>query len=85
MQLRELIQTTGYYRIRVLPNQAKTEVRGVMADKTIKLAIKAVPEKGKANQELIRFFATELNLPKSQIRISSGLTNRTKVVFVEME
>jgi hypothetical protein len=85
MQLTDQVKQSGYYRVKVVPNQSATEIKEIMDDGAIKITLKAVPEKGKANQELIRFFAKELALPKNQIRISSGLTNRLKVVFVEMD
>lgn len=85
MSLKTHIPKTGYYSINVIPQQSKTAFREVMADGTIKIALKATPEKGKANKELIRFLSDELLLSKEQIRISSGLTNRRKVVFVEFE
>ena len=85
MLLREVINKTGYYRIRLIPNQSATELRSVMDDGTIKVAVKAPREKGKANLEMIRFFADVLSVRKNQIRISSGLTNPLKIVFIDFE
>jgi uncharacterized protein len=44
-------------RIKVLPRAAKTEFAGEMADGTLKLRVKAVPENGKANEEIRAFLA----------------------------
>ena len=85
MTLKDLINKTGYFRIKVIPNQPKTEVRGLMADNTIKIALKSAPEKGKANKELVKFVSIELEIPKESIRISSGLTNRMKVLSIELK
>lgn len=40
------------------------------------------PEKGKANQELIKFLSRELKVPKSFIKIISGEKSRMKEVFI---
>jgi len=51
-----------------------------MEDETIKIRIKAAPEKGRANIELIRFLAKELTLPKENISIISGKTEQLKLI-----
>ena len=38
----------------------------------------SVPEKGKANQELVKFLGRLLRLPKSEIKIIGGETDRCK-------
>lgn len=53
-----------------------------MADGTIKLDIAAVPEDGKANEELVRFLADEFDVPKSHVEILKGHTAKTKVVRI---
>jgi uncharacterized protein (TIGR00251 family) len=83
MDIREQIQESGYYRIKVIPKQAKTELRDILADGTLKISLKSAPEKGRANKELIKFLAGELQLSQNAIRISSGLTSREKVVSIE--
>lgn len=49
-------------------------------EQTIKIRIKAVPEKGKANEELIKFLSKELSIPKDQITIISGKSTQLKLV-----
>lgn len=49
-----------HLRIKVTTKQPKTEYVGALDDGTIKIRLKAVPEKGKANEELIRFLSKEL-------------------------
>ncbi len=51
-----------------------------MDDDTIKIRIKAAPEKGKANAELIKFLSKQYGLPKEKISIISGSTDRTKLI-----
>lgn len=85
MILSQLITKTDYYRIKVIVQQVKTELRGVMADGTIKIAVTKAPEKGKANKELIEYIAGELSISKGAIRISSGLTNRIKLLHIDID
>lgn len=40
----------------------------------------AVPEKGKANEELVKLLADYFNMPKSKIRIFRGFKSPDKVI-----
>ena len=71
-----------YFNVKVIVGAPKTEVREEMADGTIKVAVAAQPEKGEANQELINYLAKILEVRKYQVKIISGLTERTKLVKV---
>jgi uncharacterized protein len=84
MALRALMNKPGYYRIKVTPRQPQTVFKGQLADGTIKIALAAVPEKGKANQELLRYLSEELGFPVSAFRIVSGLTSPLKIVSVDV-
>ncbi len=62
----------------VKPNSSKNEVIGYDDSRSaVKINIKAVPEKGKANLELVKFLR---KLLKKDVRIVSGLTGHLKVV-----
>lgn len=69
-------------RVRISPNSSSCSVNGIMtaADgvKMLKISVNAVPEKGKANKELIEFIAKRVRLPKSDIEIIGGETERVK-------
>lgn len=84
MALRALMAKPGYYRIKVITRQLQTEYRGLMADGTIKIALAAVPEKGRANQELLRYLSEELGFPVSAFRIVSGLTSPVKLLSLDV-
>jgi hypothetical protein len=71
-----------YLRIKVIPGAGKTGFLNMMADGTVKIALAAAPEKGKANQELINFLAIELEVRKYQVKIISGAGERLKLVKV---
>ncbi len=68
--------------VKVTPKASKSEVVGWENDQ-LKIRIKAVPEKGEANEELIRVLADYFDIPKSQISIIRGHKSRTKLVQLE--
>lgn len=70
--------------IRVTTNADKTQWRGLMADGAFKIAIAAVPEKGKANLELIKFLATEFKVAKNQVVLLSGASDHTKLIRIKL-
>ena len=67
-------------RIKVTPKQPKTEVFSVLEDWTVKIRLKAVPEKWKANKELIKFLAKELWISKEDIQIIAWETDQLKIL-----
>jgi hypothetical protein len=71
-----------YLRVKVFPGAGKTDLLSIMSDGTVKIAVAAAPEKGKANQELINFLATALGVRKYQVKIISGLTDRLKLMKI---
>lgn len=71
-----------YLRIKALPGSAKTGFLELMADETVKISIKGPAEKGKANQELVRFLAKEFGVSKDQVRIISGAGERLKLIKI---
>lgn len=81
------IPPAEYLRIKVIPRSHKTEIVDVMQDaegeQTIKIRLKAVPEKGKANAELIKFLGKELGINKEHISIISGKQDQLKLIKVK--
>ena len=67
----------GYLNIHVIPHSSKEEL--VVKEGKLLLYLKAVPEKDKANKELIKFFKKEYGLIVS---IKSGLRSREKVLEI---
>jgi len=81
--------SAGYIlRIRVTPNASKCGISGIFVDSNnqdfLKINLTAVPEKGKANQELIKFLSKILNLSKSNFSIISGETDRYKKILLSI-
>lgn len=74
-------------RVRIAPNSSSCSINGIFTDTKgldyLKISVNAVPEKGKANKELIAFLAKFLRLAKSRFQIISGETDRFKRVFIE--
>ncbi len=68
--------------VQVAPNAKKSEVAEVLAD-ALKIRLQAEPIEGRANEELIRFLAATLKLPKSAIRITHGASARRKLLEIE--
>ncbi len=69
-------------KIRAVPNASKTQVCGWHGD-AVKVKLQAVPEGGRANEELIRFLAEALGLPRRAITLVTGDTSRDKRISVE--
>lgn len=88
MQLSEYVKFDNswkiYLRIKVTPKQPKTELFGVLEDGTLKIRIKAIPEKWRANEELIKFISKELNLKKEQIEIISWASEQIKIIRIRL-
>lgn len=75
-----------YLRIKVIPKSNKNEIVETFTDsdgeETIKIRIKAAPEKGKANAELIKFLSKEFGVPQATIFIISGKSERLKLIKI---
>lgn len=73
-------------RIKLTPNSARDVILGVEEGSEdsshLKIKIRAVPEKGKANKALCMFLAKSLGLPKSSFAVISGSTSRLKTVQI---
>lgn len=64
-------------RVYVQPKASKNEFCAVHGD-AIKVRITAPPVDGKANQQLIQFFAKSFKVPKSQVQLLTGEASRQK-------
>ncbi len=68
--------------VHVLPRAGKTEVVGWHGD-AVKIRLKAPPVDGAANEELIKFLSKTIRVPRSAVRIASGVTSRRKRIEVD--
>ena len=76
-----------YLQVKVIPKSPRTafvEWMGPEADgsRTAKIRLKAAPEKGRANEELIRFLAESCGCGKEDILIISGHTSTRKLLRI---
>ncbi|MDP2944212.1 MAG: DUF167 domain-containing protein [bacterium] len=74
-----------YLRIKVLAGAGRTGFVEEMGDGTLKIAVAAVPERGKANLELIKFLAKEFGVVKGSVKIISGADERLKLIKVSRQ
>lgn len=74
-------------RVRLTPRASLDRIDGLAAtaDGAAHLAarVRAVPEKGKANQALEKLIADWLGVSPSQVNVVGGATSRLKTVSVE--
>lgn len=73
-----------YLKVKIIPKSPKSERVETLADGTIKIRIKGIPEKGKANEELRRFLSTTYKIPREKITIISGARERTKLIRIDI-
>jgi len=70
-------------RVRVIPRAKEDRIEGFSQDRILRVRVAAPPEKGKANERLVRILAESLGVARSQVRVVAGHTARDKVVEVE--
>lgn len=68
--------------IKVIPKSSKTCIKGCVSGELV-VRLAAVPEKGEANDELIRFLAKLLGIGKTSIHIVHGEKSRRKKVCIK--
>lgn len=66
-------------RVRVHPG-AKRDAIIKEHDQSLRVDIKAPPERGSANEGLARFFAHLFSLPMASVEVRHGHTSRNKIV-----
>ncbi len=64
--------------VKVIPRSSKSEIIESPADGVWKVKLRAVPEKGQANQELIALLASHFKISKDAIEILTGETAARK-------
>ena len=70
------------FTVRIRTSAECSAFREIMDDGALKIDLAAVPEDGKANEELVRFLAKEFEVGRSDITIVSGFSSRTKIVRI---
>jgi len=68
--------------VHVQPRARRSEAAGRHGD-AWKVRLAAPPVDGAANEELVRFLAEQLGVPRRAVRITAGLTARRKTVEID--
>jgi len=69
-------------RVKVRPKSKADEIVEIMEDGTIKVRVRAVPEKGKANKAVIELLAKEYDVSKADVKIIGGATDQIKLIKI---
>ena len=68
-------------KIIVKPNSPRNEITGWDNNKNaLRVCVKAEPEKGRANKEVVKFFS---KLLKKKVVIDSGFKSREKIISIQ--
>lgn len=69
------------FKIKVIPNSKINKIVE-LEDGSFKVKLTTQPEKGKANDSLIKLLTAHFKIPKNKIRIISGLRSQNKIVKI---
>ncbi|MBH8576531.1 DUF167 domain-containing protein [Nostocaceae cyanobacterium CENA369] len=71
-------------KVKVKPNSKLQKIEEQI-DGSLTVHLKSPPVNGKANEELLKILAEKFDVPKSYIRIKSGLSSRQKLIEIDTE
>jgi uncharacterized protein YggU (UPF0235/DUF167 family) len=74
-----------YIRVKARPGASATEVKGILEtepDETLKIDVAAIPENGKANDELTKYLAAAFEVGKAGIKVISGAGDKIKLIKI---
>lgn len=80
----EMFQQTNEglsFKVKVIPKASRSEIVKWEQDE-LKIRLAAVPEKGEANAELLRYLALVFAIGKSKIHLMQGETSRHKRLYI---
>lgn len=72
----------GRLSLKVVPGSSQDEIVGWLGD-SLKVKVKAPPEKGRANEAVVALLAKRLGIESSSIAVVSGHGSPAKVVEVD--
>ena len=67
--------------VKIILNKNKSEVEKI-DNNNFKVFLKSIPEKGKANYELISLLSKHLKVTKDSIKIIKGLVTKNKIIEI---
>jgi uncharacterized protein (TIGR00251 family) len=68
--------------LKVVPGSSRDELVGWLGD-SLKVKVKAPPEKGRANEALVAVLAERLGIDNSSVAVVSGHSSPAKLVAVD--
>ena len=75
---------TIHFAVRATPRCSKTQVCGFTSDGALQIRLAAVPERGRANEELRCLLSQLFDVPKNRVEITSGDTARLKRIRISL-
>ena len=66
--------------VKVMPHSPKEEITKQGDVYTVR--VREAPVEGKANEAVVRLIAERFKVPKSAVKIVSGLTSRNKIIEI---
>ncbi len=83
------MKNTQSITVKLTPAARQNKVMGwdedLFGERTLKVCVTAIPEKGKANKAMIALLSKYWKIPKSAITVTRGATNRVKVLTIDGE
>ena len=74
-----MAEPTTRLRLKVSPGAARTEIAGRHGD-AWKVRVSAAPDRGRANDAVVRLLAERLHVRRAAVSVVSGHASRDKVV-----
>jgi len=71
-------------KVKVFPNSKKEEVIKKSED-SFEVKVKAKPEKGMANKEVVKVLSVYFKIPESKIKLIKGFKKRNKIFKIGNE
>jgi len=68
--------------VRVSTRSSNPGIAAIMDDGIVKIRLSSAPIDGKANEELIKVLSKLMKVPKTNLEIIAGQTNKTKIVAI---
>jgi len=69
-------------KVKVFPNSKKEEVIK-KSENSFEVKVKAKPEKGMANKEVVKLLSVYFKIPESKIRLIKGFKERNKIFEIK--
>ena len=69
-------------KLRVKPRARRTSIEGEHGG-ALRISVGAAPEKGQANEEVVRLLAAALDVPQAAVEVVAGHASRVKIVEID--